>query len=375
MKNYRKLLQFAVLTLTFSLLLSCASTPKVDPRIVNLENQFNDLISNNELASFGGEELARAQKSLNYVKNQHSKMDKDDLSYSIYATGRLIELAKYSAQSRWFDSRREELVNEQSKLVLESRTLEADLAQQRANEANASAAAAEAMKLAALEEANAANASAAEAEALKLAALEEANAAKLLRDEALEQKQLAVSAKAEAELLKAEAEAAANSAMSEAEKAKIFAAAETAKAEAAIAEANAAKAAMQQLENELSELKAKQTERGLVITLGDVLFEFNKAELKEGAARNLAPLVKALTTDIEQTVIVEGHTDNIGSKDYNVSLSEKRAESVKAYLVGQGIDGARISTDGLGFDYPVASNDTNEGRQQNRRVEIILPQE
>jgi outer membrane protein OmpA-like peptidoglycan-associated protein len=267
------------------------------------------------------------------------------------------------------------LVNEQSKLVLESRTLEADLAQQRANEANASAAAAEAMKLAALEEANAANASAAEAEALKLAALEEANAAKLLRDEALEQKQLAVSAKAEAELLKAEAEAAANSAMSEAEKAKIFAAAETAKAEAAIAEANAAKAAMQQLENELSELKAKQTERGLVITLGDVLFEFNKAELKEGAARNLAPLVKALTTDIEQTVIVEGHTDNIGSKDYNVSLSEKRAESVKAYLVGQGIDGARISTDGLGFDYPVASNDTNEGRQQNRRVEIILPQE
>lgn len=344
-----------------ALMASCASTPQMDPRITALDNQLSDLMSNSDLAARGGDELKRAQRSLNYLKAEFDDMDDEDLDYSIYATDRLIELARYSAEARWFDDRREMLAEEQSKLVLQSRTLEADLATQRANRANASADAAQAQRE---------------------LAMREAESARMMRDEALmaaqnaqEQKQLALAARAEAERLKAEAEAAATSAMSEAEKAKIRAAAEAAKAEAAIAEAAAAKAAMEQLESELTELKAKQTDRGLVITLGDVLFEFNKADLKDGAARNLAPLVKALKSDVEQAVIVEGHTDNIGSKSYNLSLSEKRADSVKSYLVSQGISGARISTEGLGFEFPVASNNTDEGRQQNRRVEIILPQD
>ncbi len=358
MKNLN---QTITMVFMFALLASCASTPEMDPRISTLENQLSDLMSNAELAKRGGDELRRAQNALGQVKSEFSDMNAEDLDYAIYATDRLIELAKYSAQAKWFDDRRKNLVEEQSMLVLESRTLEADLATQRAQQANASAEAAKAQRE---------------------LAMKEAEEARMMRDEALataqyasEQKQLALEARAEAEKLRAEAEAAASSAMSEAEKARIVAAAEAAKAEAAIAEAAAAKAAMQQLENELTDLKAKQTERGLVITLGDVLFAFNKAELKDGAARNLAPLVKALHADLEQAVIVEGHTDNIGSKAYNISLSEKRAESVKNYLVSQGIDGGRISTDGLGFDFPVATNDTNEGRQQNRRVEIILPQD
>ncbi len=344
-----------------ALLASCASTPKMDPRVTALENQLSDLMSNTELASRGGDELKRAQQAVNQISSGFKDMDEEDLDYAVYATDRLIELAQYTAQARWYDDKREMLVEEQSKLVLEARTLEADLATQRAKEANASAEAAQLQRE---------------------MALKEAEAARMMRDEALataqfaeEQKQMALAARTEAEALKAEAEAAATSAMSEAEKAKLMAAAEAAKAEAAIAEAAAAKAAMQQLENELSELKAKQTDRGLVITLGDVLFEFNQAELKDGAARNLNPLVKALNADLEQAVIVEGHTDNIGSQAYNLSLSEQRAESVKAYLVSQGIDGSRVETAGLGFEFPVASNQTNEGRQQNRRVEIILPQE
>lgn len=357
MKNTVKTILILML---FSLLLSCASTPKSDSRVDALENQLSDLMSNTELATRGGEELKSAQKAMAQVKSGFGDMNEEDLNYAIYATDRLIELAKYTAQARWFDDRREMLVEEQSKLVLEARTLEADLATARALKANASAEAAQTQRE---------------------TALQEAEAARMMRDEALataqyaeEQKQLALESRAEAEELRIQAEAAAKSAMSKAEKAKIMAAAEAARAEAAIAEATAAKASMQQLESELSELKAKQTERGLVITLGDVLFEFNKAELKDGAARNLAPLVKALNADLEQSVIVEGHTDNIGNRSVNLALSEKRADSVKAYLVNQGIDGERVSTDGLGFDFPVATNDTNEGRQQNRRVEIILPQ-
>lgn len=363
MKNINKTQMGKILSILFiaALMASCASTPKMDPRITALDNQLSDLMSNTELAARGGDELKRAQRSLNYLKSEFNDMDDEDLDYSIYATNRLIELANYTAQAQWFDDRREMMVEEQSQLILEARTLEADMATQRALAANASADAAKAQRE---------------------LAMNEADAARTMRDEALmaaknaqEQKQLALAARAEAEELKAQAEAAASSAMSEAEKAKIMAAAEAAKAEAAIAEAAAARAAMQQLESELTELKAKQTDRGLVITLGDVLFEFNKAELKNGAARNLAPLVKALKADVEQAVIVEGHTDNIGSKSYNLSLSEKRADSVKAYLVSQGINGARISTEGLGFDFPVATNSSNEGRQQNRRVEIILPQD
>ena len=129
-----------------ALLASCASTPKSDPRVTALENQFSDLMSNTELANRGGGELKRAQQALNQLKSDFADMDEEDLDYAIYATDRLIELAQYTAQARWFDDRREMLVEEQSKLVLEARTLEADLATQRAMQANASAEAAQSQR-------------------------------------------------------------------------------------------------------------------------------------------------------------------------------------------------------------------------------------
>lgn len=360
MKNLIKQTRVALVISTFLLVISCASTPDADPRVVALEQRFSDLASQPELAKRGGEEFERAQNALNKLTAEYDDMKDEELDYAIYATDRLIDLARYKAQTRWYEDRRERLVEEQSQLVLESRTLEADLAQQRAAAANASA---EAARL------------------QREQALQEAEAAREMRDQALsaaahaeEQKQLALEAREEAERLKLKAEEAANSALSEAEKAKIKAEAEAARAEAARAEAEAAKAAMKQLESELTELKTKQTERGLVITLGDVLFEFNKSDLVPGAARNLDPLVKALKENTEQSVIIEGHTDNIGNESYNLDLSKRRADSVKAYLMNHGVDGERVSTEGLGFDYPVATNNSEAGRQQNRRVEIILPQ-
>jgi outer membrane protein OmpA-like peptidoglycan-associated protein len=119
-------------------------------------------------------------------------------------------------------------------------------------------------------------------------------------------------------------------------------------------------------------LNARETDRGLVVTLGDLLFETGKSDLKGGAAGNLNKLAAFLDEYPDRTVLIEGHTDDVGSEESNFNLSQRRANSVKSYLVGQGIQSARLSTSGLGEGSPVAGNDTSTGRQQNRRVEVII---
>lgn len=143
-------------------------------------------------------------------------------------------------------------------------------------------------------------------------------------------------------------------------------------AEIARADANAARNELETMRAQLTELQTKQTERGLVVTLGDVLFEVDRAALKPGATRSLNQLADALRKDPDTTITIEGHTDSTGSRDHNMDLSTRRMESVRAYLVTHGVDPAKVAGRGLGPDYPVASNATESGRQQNRRVEVIV---
>lgn len=131
-------------------------------------------------------------------------------------------------------------------------------------------------------------------------------------------------------------------------------------------------AALQSMEVELEELKAEQTRRGLELTLGDVLFQTDRAELKPGAIRKLEPLARQLRENPELAVRIEGHTDSQGSAEYNENLSRQRAESVKSALVGMRVEPHRIKAVGLGQDYPVTTNDTQAGRQENRRVELVI---
>ena len=142
----------------------------------------------------------------------------------------------------------------------------------------------------------------------------------------------------------------------------------------AAATANAAhdKALIAQQQQQLKELNAKQTNRGLVITLGDVLFATNKAQLSPGGMRNVQKLADYLKESPQRKVLIEGYTDSTGNPKLNQVLSEQRADAVRTALLEMGISNDRISTHGYGEAYPVASNNNNAGRQLNRRVEIIL---
>lgn len=128
----------------------------------------------------------------------------------------------------------------------------------------------------------------------------------------------------------------------------------------------------QSLEQQLTELEAEQTERGWVLTLSDVLFDFDRAELNPGAATTIDRLARFLEENPDRKIAIEGHTDSSGSAAYNRELSRQRAEAVRQALVERGIASNRIEVRALGEEFPVATNDTDAGRQLNRRVEIVL---
>lgn len=145
-----------------------------------------------------------------------------------------------------------------------------------------------------------------------------------------------------------------------------------AQAESARQEALAAKAETEDMQKQLAELQAKQTERGMVLTLGDVLFDTAAATLKPGANTQMDRIAQFMQKNPETKVIIEGHTDSRGAEAYNEQLSQRRAQAVQDALAIRGIDRSRVEAVGRGEAYPVASNDTTAGRQQNRRVDIVF---
>ena len=201
----------------------------------------------------------------------------------------------------------------------------------------------------------------------------------------------AETAKAEAERAKHEAEQAAQEAarqQQEAERAKTEAlaqqqtlAAETEKARSAAAESDKLR---QQAEKEKQELRARllqqlntvlatrDSARGLIANMSDVLFKSGSYELLAGARERLAKVSGIVLAYPSLRLQVEGHTDSVGGDEYNQQLSEKRAQTVRDYLIQQGISADSVTAQGFGKTSPVASNDTPEGRQQNRRVELVL---
>src|SRR5256884_1552083 len=206
-----------------------------------------------------------------------------------------------------------------------------------------------------------------EAEKEAAAAKAKAEAEAKAQEEARRQAELAAAKQAQ---MKAEADAAATKAKAEADALK-------AKEEAARAEAERAQKAAAELRAQLLDqfnrvLETRDTPRGLVVNMGDVLFDFGKYDLRPEAREKLAKLSGIILAHPGLDLAVEGHTDNVGSDEVNQKLSEKRAETVRAYLIQQGLADGNVTAQGFGKTSPVVDNSTPEGRQKNRRVEIVV---
>ncbi|MBI3620864.1 MAG: OmpA family protein [Nitrospirae bacterium] len=179
-------------------------------------------------------------------------------------------------------------------------------------------------------------------------------------------------------MARADSEAAAKErALREKAEAELFAARETAEKERALQRSQELERARQELEAKLRDAmkeiaQVREENRGLIISLSDILFDFGKATLLPPTQSKLAQLAKILSAYADRKIIVEGHTDNIGGDAFNLQLSEARAESVRNALIDNGISPDMISAVGFGKTKPVASNDTAAGRQQNRRVEVVV---
>jgi len=142
----------------------------------------------------------------------------------------------------------------------------------------------------------------------------------------------------------------------------------------ALAQAQASTAQMQtaELKQRLADLQAKQTERGMLVTLGDVLFESGRADVKPAAQGALRKLAEFLQQYPNRRILIEGYTDDVGAAAYNQSLSQRRAEAVNGALLAMGVSDQRTATAGYGEEFPVVANSSDSNRAMNRRVEVVI---
>jgi outer membrane protein OmpA-like peptidoglycan-associated protein len=201
----------------------------------------------------------------------------------------------------------------------------------------------------------------AEAEQARMISQATAEDAERAREEALEAQQR-----------EAESARDAQQAFQEARQAKALAASSVTEAQLARREADLAIEQADTLRRQLENLQLRQTESGVVVTLGDVLFESGQTQLLEEAMASLVEVVDLLQSEPEKNIRIEGHTDSTGDAETNLQISEKRAKSVLDALVSLGVDQNRFAYAGMGEDFPIASNETEDGRRQNRRVDVIL---
>ena len=311
--------------------------------------------------------LSKAEQQLRTAEETYArKSDKK----SVEAAAR--EVVQTAEEARVMAVKQKAEEDAQAKIAADKRAAEDREAKARAD------AAAESQRRLEAEQARK-QAEAAQAEALRMKQEAEKAAA-----EAARQKQEADQARAaalaqqqaaEAEAQKASSErAAAQAAAEQASRDRAAAQADAEKARQAAAQAEAEKAQLrQQLLAQLNSiLQTRDSARGLIVNMSDVLFDTGSYTLKPGAREKLAKISGIMLAHAGLTMQIEGHTDSVGGDEFNQQLSERRADSVRDFLAQNGVPASSITARGLGKTQPVASNDTIEGRQRNRRVELIV---
>jgi len=292
------------------LLVACAAAPVRPDGADAARARLTQLQSNPELATRAPVSMKDAELAVRVAEQPQT--DVEIGKYNVYMADRKVDIAVAQAETALAVDQRAGLAQQSEKARLDERTREADLANSKLASARVEIADQKS-----------------QAEITRLAAADAAQQAALLASQQ--------SADAAAQLAAQQA-----------------------------AQQNA------EMQRQLDEMHAKMTDRGAVLTLGDVLFATGRADLKVGATNNLDRLVVFLNNYPNRTVVIEGYTDSIGGDDYNMALSQRRSDSVKSYLTGQGIGSMRLTSTGKGLSNPIAGNDSASGRQQNRRVEVII---
>ncbi len=323
----RVLTRIALLSLPI-ILAACTAAPKKDLALERVRDELDNLKSNAELAGYAPLALGEAERALR--KAELAQGDDIYRSYLVYMADRRIQIARTMAEREQYDKIYEELSEQHSNMLIKASQIEASQARMEAEEAL------------------------------------------LLVATTAEEAQRALEEKEDAEKKEAESARAAQLSAEEAEQARRLAKSRASEAEFAKREAELASQQIDSLTRQLENLQLRETESGVVVTLGDVLFASGQAELVEGGRSSLEEVVDLLQTEPDKKIRVEGHTDSSGDAAANLLLSEKRAQAVRDSLISLGVDAERVTAMGMGEDFPIASNDTEEGRARNRRVDVIL---
>lgn len=335
MKNHR----FLPMTLiAVAVLAGCSSLPASNSLLDQARNDYSNAQASPQVTNLAAGELKQASDSLDRANNAWTKHeDRALVDHLAYVAKQQVAIAQETARQKAAELAVANASAERDRVRLDARTREADSAQRSAEYSQRQSEASQ----------RSAEASQRSAEVSQRQAVTERQAANEAQLNAVASQHQAATERQ-----------AANDAQLN--------------AQAARQQTQDAESRSRQLEAQLKEMEAKKTDRGMVITLGDVLFDTNQAQLKSGGMRNVQKLADFFKQYPQRKVMIEGFTDSTGSDSRNQELSDQRANAVRTALLGMGMGTDRITSRGYGESYPVAGNDTAAGRQLNRRVEIIV---
>ncbi|MDT8320890.1 MAG: OmpA family protein [Xanthomonadales bacterium] len=318
----------AILVCACVLLAACTAAPKKDLALEQVRNQLNELKQNTELEGYAPLALGEAERALRQAESAVG--DDTQRLHLLYMADRRIQIARAVAQRERLEQDLIRLGQKRNDMLVQASRLEAERARR-------------------------------DAERARMISQATAEDAQRAREEALA-----------AQRREAESARNAQQAMAEAQQAKALAASSATEANLARREAELASEQASSLRRQLENLQLRQTESGVVVTLGDVLFETGETQLREESHASLVEVVDLLQGEPDKQIRIEGHTDATGDADTNLVISKQRANAVFNALVALGVDPDRVTTAGMGEDFPIASNETEAGRSRNRRVDVIL---
>jgi outer membrane protein OmpA-like peptidoglycan-associated protein len=324
----KRILNRTVLILLLVLLSACVTAPKKDLALERVRGEMDNLKSNPELAGYASLALGVAERALR--KAELSQGNDLERSYLVYMADRRVQIARTMAEREQYEEAFDELSSQHSGMLIKASQMEADQARL------------------------------------------EAEKALLLVATTAEDAQRAKEEKEIAQRKEVESSRAAQLSAEEAEQARRLAESRASEAEFARREADLASLQINSLTRQLENLQLRETESGVVVTLGDVLFASGQAQLVEGGQSSLEEVVDLLQTEPDKMIRVEGHTDARGDAEANLLLSEQRAQAVRDSLINLGVAPERVTAMGMGEDFPIASNEDEDGRARNRRVDVIL---